>query len=174
MNVSNNKVAVVGVGIYGSTIAIRLASEGYKVTLYDSLGIMCGASVINQFRIHRGYHYPRSAETITEILEARTKFIEEYGVALVKGVQTYYAIPHEGSHTSPADFEAICERFSLPLQKVKPEWINFNFIAKCYKVEESIYDPTRLSNIIKKKLKEKKLHLSMNDLKMITLMISNM
>src|SRR6185437_2329531 len=68
------KVAVAGAGIYGATIAIRLAEQGHNVRLFDPLGILRGASAINQFRIHSGYHYPRSPETITETLEARAEF----------------------------------------------------------------------------------------------------
>ncbi len=91
------KIAVAGAGIYGSTIAIHLARRGAEVHLYDPLGVMKAASVINQFRIHKGFHYPRSAETIREILESRESFIEEYGEAIFNAAEQYYAIPREGS-----------------------------------------------------------------------------
>ena len=61
------KIAIAGAGIYGTTTAMALAKKGMHVTLYDPLGIMCAASVINQFRVHRGYHYPRSDETIIDM-----------------------------------------------------------------------------------------------------------
>ena len=58
----------------------RFASpkQGHNVRLFDPLGILRAASVINQYRIHSGYHYPRSPETITETLEARAEFTEAF------------------------------------------------------------------------------------------------
>ena len=61
------KVAVAGAGIYGATVAIRLAELGHDVRLFDPLGILRAASAINQYRVHAGYHYPRSLETIQEM-----------------------------------------------------------------------------------------------------------
>jgi hypothetical protein len=146
------KIAVVGAGIYGSTIAIKLATRGYSVTLFDHLGILCAASGINQYRVHRGYHYPRSPETIAEILEARQEFIDEYREAIVKGTENYYAIPHQGSRTSPESFEKVCDAFSLPLKPLFPEWINFRYIDKCYRVVEDLYDPEALRVLITDRL----------------------
>jgi hypothetical protein len=147
------KVAIAGAGIYGSTIAIKLARNGVKVTLYDPLGILCAASVINQLRVHRGYHYPRSKDTINEILEARNEFINEFKDAIVKDTRNYYAIPYEGSFTSAEEYEKVCDTYSLPLEHERPEWINFDFIQKCYLVAECIYDPIVLKSLIEEKIK---------------------
>jgi glycine/D-amino acid oxidase-like deaminating enzyme len=72
------KIAVAGAGIYGATTALRLAARGHRVTLFDPLGVMQAVSAINQYRVHSGYHYPRSPETISEILEARREFLQEF------------------------------------------------------------------------------------------------
>jgi len=61
------KIAVAGAGIYGATAAIRLRELGHQVDLFDPLGVMGAASAINQYRLHAGYHYPRSPETIHEV-----------------------------------------------------------------------------------------------------------
>ena len=58
------KIAVVGGGIFGCTTAWKLAEIGYNVTLYEQNDdIITQASYVNQYRLHRGYHYPRSKET---------------------------------------------------------------------------------------------------------------
>lgn len=57
-------IALAGAGIYGATVAIRLAEHGHHVRRFDPLGILRAASAINQYRVHAGYHYPRSLETI--------------------------------------------------------------------------------------------------------------
>ena len=151
---ARGRVAVVGAGIYGATIAIGLAREGYRTTLYDPLGVLRAASAINQFRIHRGYHYPRSADTIAEILEARSQFVAEYRDAIVNTAEHYYAIPRDGSLTSPEQFEDICARFALPLQAERPDWIDFGFISRCYRVEEQLYDPDIMRQIIKRRIED--------------------
>ena len=58
------KALVVGGGIFGSTAAIGVSNNGYNVKLTEKLDdVMKGASDINQYRLHKGYHYPRSNET---------------------------------------------------------------------------------------------------------------
>lgn len=149
----DHRIAVAGGGIYGATIAIELADAGHRVTLYDPLGILNGASAINQFRIHNGYHYPRSRETIAEVVEARAGFLEAFGAAVVPGVTCHYAIPHEGSRTAPDAFEAIMGEFDLPLERVRPDWMNFDVIDRCYRVEESLYDPNALRALLTERLR---------------------
>ena len=62
------KIAVVGAGIFGVTIALKL-DKFHDVTLYESSrDIMTAASRTNQLRLHRGYHYPRSPETVDACL----------------------------------------------------------------------------------------------------------
>lgn len=147
------KIAVVGAGIYGAYSAIRLAEYGHSVELFDPLGILRAASDINQFRIHSGYHYPRSSETIEETLEARHDFIENFRPAIVGGTKNYYAIPKEGSLTTPDAYEAIMARHGLPLRRSQPDWMDFTFIDRCYEVDENIYDPEALRELLEARIR---------------------
>jgi hypothetical protein len=147
------KIAVVGAGIYGSTTAILLAEHGHTVHLFDPLGTLQAASAINQGRVHSGYHYPRSRATICETLRARLEFQHTYAAAIVRDTRHYYAIPHEGSRTSPDEFEAVMEEFRMPLRRVKPAWINFDFIARCYEVDEQIFDIDTLRAIVEERIR---------------------
>jgi hypothetical protein len=142
------KIAVCGAGIYGATIAIRLAERGHHVELFDPLGILRAASAINQFRIHSGYHYPRSPETIQETLEARAEFTAAYAPAIVRTSKHFYAIPKEGSQTAPDLFEQVMARYELFCKPCHPTWMNFDFIDRCYAVDEQIYDPEILRDTI--------------------------
>jgi voltage-gated potassium channel Kch len=146
------KIAVAGAGIYGATAAIRLAERGHQVTLFDPLGVMRAASAINQYRVHSGYHYPRSPETITETLEARREFIEAFAPAIVRNSRHYYAIPRDGSRTCPQEYEQIMRSQGLPLHACRPEWMNFKYIDQCYEVGENIYDPDLLRSVIELRL----------------------
>lgn len=147
------KVAVAGAGIYGATVAIRLAEQGHSVRLFDPLGILRAASAINQYRVHAGYHYPRSLETIQETLEARAEFIRAFGPAIVRNSRHYYAIPKEGSRTGPDLYERVMAEQGLPLKSCRPEWMNFEFIDRCYEVEENIYDPNALRELIEARIR---------------------
>jgi FAD dependent oxidoreductase len=147
------KIAVAGAGIYGTTVATHLAEQGHSVDLFDPLGILRAASAINQHRVHAGYHYPRSGETIEEILQARVGFHLHFQPAIVGQSANYYAIPHEGSRTSPEVYEEVMARYGLPLVSCTPRWINFNYIQKCYQVDENIYDSDLLRGILEDKIK---------------------
>ena len=147
------KIAIAGAGIYGATAAIRLAEQGHRVTLFDPLGIMQAASAINQYRVHSGYHYPRSPETIRETLEARAEFIAAFAPAIVRNSRHYYAIPREGSRTPPDEYENIMRSHGLALRTCRPEWMNFDFIDRCYEVDENIYDPDALRVVIESRIK---------------------
>jgi hypothetical protein len=146
------KVAVAGAGIYGTTIAIRLAERGHNVRLFDPFGVLRAASGINQYRIHSGYHYPRSPETIAETIEARAEFTEAFAPAIVRNSRHYYAIPREGSQTPPESYELVMAKYGLVCKPCRPEWIDFEFIDKCYEVDEQIYDPDVLRTLIESRL----------------------
>jgi glycine/D-amino acid oxidase-like deaminating enzyme len=146
------KIAIAGAGIYGATAAIRLAEQGHGVTVFDPLGIMRAASAINQYRVHSGYHYPRSPETVRETLEAREEFIEAFAPAVVRNSRHYYAIPREGSRTPPEEYETIMRSHGLALLPCRPEWMNFDFIGRCYEVDENIYDPDALRAVIESRM----------------------
>ena len=69
--------AIIGCGIFGALSAIEIAKKGNEVTIFESLDkILFGASLNNQNRLHRGFHYPRSEKTI-KILPVTTFNIEK-------------------------------------------------------------------------------------------------
>lgn len=149
------KVAVAGAGIYGATAAIRLAEQGHDVSLFDPLGILQAASAINAGRIHAGYHYPRSSQTIAEVLAAKGEFLAEFEPAIVWNSRNYYAIPKEGSRTPPAEYERVMARAGLPLRACRPEWMNFEYIHSCYQVDEYVYDPDALRKLVTARIGER-------------------
>jgi len=157
------KIAVAGAGIYGATAAIRLAEQGHQVDLFDPLGVLRAASAINQYRVHARYHYPRSAETICEIAEARAEFTKAFESAIVRNSRHYYAIPKENSLTPPGLFESTMSKHGLPLRPCRPGWMNFDFIDKCYEVEENIYDPDVLRGLVEARLKAQNIRLQQRE-----------
>ena len=147
------KIAVAGAGIYGATAAIRLAERGHEVHLFDPLGIMQAASAINQYRVHAGYHYPRSPETIQETMEARAEFIQAFEPAIVRNSRHFYAIPKKDSRTPPDLYERVMAEHGLSLKSCRPSWMNFDFIDRCYEVQEHIYDPDVLRELVASRIR---------------------
>lgn len=146
-------VAIVGGGVFGCTIAIELANQGYNVVLYERHeSLLEEASSINQYRVHEGYHYPRSGETAFECKASSSSFIKYYRQSIVPksaGVKHYYAISSKASMTTPEQFIASMDAIGLPYKKVKP----IHGTDLMVEVEENIFDPTKLTSIVINRLK---------------------
>ena len=147
------KIAIVGAGIFGCTAAIELAKRGHNVTLYEKHDdIFSEASSINQYRVHRGYHYPRSFDTAKKCKKTSVDFIKAFRQAIVSikpGTEHYYAIAKNNSLTSPTEYIEFLNAIGLEYEIVP----NFPNTSLTVKVQESVFDPFLLKDIIKKRLK---------------------
>lgn len=151
------KIAVVGAGIFGSTIAIALAKKGYDVDLFEKESdIMQAASGINQFRLHRGYHYPRSAETATSSRDGEVSFREEYGEAVIDDNEHYYCIAKTKSKTSKEQFIDFCKKCNLEYSIVELPHADSKAHELVVKVKESLIDyPLLKAGVWNKLIKNK-------------------
>ena len=157
------KIAVVGAGIFGSTVAIRIAQEGFDVDLFEkNSDILMSASGSNQFRLHRGYHYPRSKVTALSSKKAEDSFLSMYKDAVSTNSSHYYCIAHEGSKTSPEEFISFCEQCGLEYEKVDSTLVNKEKIDLTVKVREFLINPTKLRDILKKHIAQSNVHLFLN------------
>ncbi len=144
------KCAVVGAGIYGLTVATKLRVSGFDVDLYESDDeILNRASGINQYRLHRGYHYPRSVETMESCKKNEASFIRYYNQSIVNGdVEHYYSIASEESLVT-------AKQYLTTLDKVGLEWKIVDALPGCdltVEVSEKLYDPTTLKSICQERL----------------------
>jgi len=140
------RVAVVGGGIFGTTAAIYAARAGHEVHLFEAgKDLLMAASGINQYRLHRGYHYPRSSQTARSVLEAEKSFIEEYGAAILSGGRHLYAIAKERSLVTGEEFLSFCDEHTLSYKKVEaPELVNPDMVEFVVEVPETRFDPDLL------------------------------
>ena len=150
------KVAVVGGGIFGCTTAWKLAKEGYDVTLYEKNDdIISQASNINQYRLHRGYHYPRSKDTAIQSQWGETSFIKEYGGAIVNGdIEHYYCIAKEDSLVTAEKYKEFLDDMHLYHTEKKVDFIQENVVDLTVEVKEFLFDPNKLRDICWDKLNE--------------------
>lgn len=139
------KVAVVGGGIFGVTVAAELADEGHDVDLFEQhRDLLMAASGINQYRLHRGYHYPRSPETARAAKASETSFRSAYGPAVIDEYDHFYAIAKRDSLTSAQDFIRFCEAMGLEHKPATPPIVRPDAVALCVRVRESLFDPDTL------------------------------
>ncbi|MEK6983795.1 MAG: FAD-dependent oxidoreductase [Nanoarchaeota archaeon] len=150
------KIAVVGGGIFGVSAAWTLAKNNHSVDLYEKeKDILLAASGINQYRIHRGYHYPRSKETALLSIEGEKSFAREYSDALLgNNVVHYYSIAKEGSLVTADQCLKFWDECKLKYEEADIGIINKEKIALTVKVEEDIFDPAALKEICWNKLKK--------------------
>ena len=160
------KVAIIGGGIFGSTVAIELLKTGnFLVTLFErDQTILNGASYKNLLRAHYGYHYPRSKETADKCIKSNATFINEFSECISIGFPSYYAVVSESSKTSAKEFLKFCDSLGLPYEI---EWPSDEFLDKskavlCIKTYESVYDPDKLRNNLLNKLKLYSVDLRLN------------
>ena len=148
------KIAVVGAGIFGCTISLRL-SQDHDVHLFEaSDDIMGAASRTNQFRLHRGYHYPRSPDTVSDLLKSINFFNVEYEEAIIDSFEHYYCIAKEKSLVSPAQYLNFCDSFKLEYDIIENfEFVNESKIGLTLKVKESLLDYQKVYDICKDRLR---------------------
>jgi D-amino-acid oxidase len=156
------KIAIIGGGIFGITTAITLANN-HSIELFEkNSDILQATSGSNQYRVHRGYHYPRSKHTVLGIINSEHSFQNMYGDAIENNYEHYYCISKNDSLTSPKQFLDFCKEFNLDFQKSEISCVNNNSIEFCLKVKESLYDPYKLKELSWKKLKENNVKVNLN------------
>ncbi len=156
-------IAVIGAGIFGSTAAIKLKQAGHSVCLYEQHeDILQAASGINQYRLHRGYHYPRSKPTAISSASAEPLFKKEYASVLATSHDHYYAIAKEGSRVSGTQFLRFCDECGLGYTEVDLPVLNKDSVEIVIQAEEELVNPLKLREIIKRRLKENKVEMYLN------------
>lgn len=148
---TKEQILIIGGGIFGLTAAIVLGEAGLQVTLVEKeKDVMLGASLVNQNRIHFGYHYPRSKATCLESLEGLQTFREYYAESIHTDFKKYYAIAKTGSHINAAEFHTFCTNLNLSLEEAYPakDILNRDLIETCWLTNEPIFDYHKLKQTV--------------------------
>lgn len=155
-NPKSMKIAIVGGGIFGCTTAWILAREGFEVDLIErNPDFLQCASGINQYRLHRGYHYPRSKETILLSKLQEPNFIATYPESIMsESVDHYYCIARENTFTTPEQAKTIWGECGLEFEETHIDFVNNDKIALSVKVDEKLFDPNKLRNLCRQKLEQ--------------------
>ena len=110
---------IIGGGIFGVYTALYLAEKRNKILLCDiGSDLLKRASIVNQARLHFGYHYPRSVATARQANEYKERFISDHSRFINSEFKQYYAIANNGSFTSDDDFLRFCDLIDIPIKQV--------------------------------------------------------
>lgn len=145
---------VVGGGIFGCYAALHLADRGAKVAILEKEArLFQKASLVNQARLHSGYHYPRSVATAAMSDEHKTRFTEEHRSFVNHTFEQFYAIDRYGSFTDGLQFERFCAYLDIPCDRVTDHPLfNFERLEALYRTEEHSFDPVMLGNFYREKV----------------------
>lgn len=159
------KIAVVGAGLFGCAAALKLKELG-SVDLYDEKKyIMRCASRINQYRLHVGYHYPRSKETAVQSLNSIQSFLREYGDCVdIDNKEHYYALSNEGSLVNTEEYFRFLFDVGLKFQVINgADWIDNDKIQVLIRANEHTIDISKLAYKIEENLIRSDVNLILNN-----------
>jgi glycine/D-amino acid oxidase-like deaminating enzyme len=146
---------VIGGGIYGCWVALKLAQRGRVVIVEQQPDLLCRASFHNQARVHGGYHYPRSLLTALRSRINAPKFIEEFREAICFDHDHYYAVSRQRSNVTPGQFERFCRRIGAEIAPAPlgvRKHFNEDLVEAVFKVREYAFNAERLRDCLKSRL----------------------
>ncbi len=154
MSIERFDFVVVGGGIFGCYAALHLAGRGAKVAILEKEArLFQKASLVNQARLHGGYHYPRSVATAAMSDEHKARFTQEHWSFVNQTYENFYAIDRYGSFTDGPQFERFCRYLHIPCEQITShDLFNFNRLEALYRTEEHSFDPVLLGNYYREKV----------------------
>lgn len=138
---------VIGGGIFGCHAAHHLAEQGLEVLLVEQeKELIQRASVVNQARLHAGYHYPRSIATALASDHYIERFRSDFSHCINGDYTHYYAIARRGSLTDAGQFEHFCRYLNLPCEAVeKHPAFCYDQLEAVFAAKEDSFDPLLLA-----------------------------
>lgn len=144
----SKRTLIVGGGFFGAYIAEHLARMGARVLLAERSKTLLGeASLINQARVHNGYHYPRSILTGLRSRISQPVFTSEFSDCIVDDFEKYYAVGQVMSRVSSRQFQKFCERINAPCEPAPTkvtDHFNPDLISAVFRTVEFAFNAVKL------------------------------
>jgi hypothetical protein len=148
------KICIIGGGFYGCFLSHKLSKYGI-INLYEKSPKICQKSATNnQNRLHLGYHYPRSLETIEQVIKNHNDFLNEFSNCIMQFDKNIYAV-HENSKVCFKDYKLIFDSYSSISHQELPSndevWKlikNKNVFSGALITNEPVIDTKKLSNFM--------------------------
>jgi glycine/D-amino acid oxidase-like deaminating enzyme len=147
---SSFDAVVLGGGFYGARLALALRAQDARVLLVErEPALLQRASLLNQARVHAGYHYPRSILTSLRSRRNSVRFLAEYADCIEDRFPHYYAVARNASKVTAAQFAEFCRRIDAPAETA-PSSVARMFdprrVEAVFVVPEHAFDAERLAD----------------------------
>ncbi len=133
------KILILGHGWYGCMIGIVCLLNNIEFLILDkNTDVFSGSSSKNQNRLHLGFHYPRSRETIDECANGHYKFADIFGDYIEPVENNMYGI----DKNSKINFDRYKQIFNITDDKIIEDdhienlQINHNMFEKIFLCDE--------------------------------------
>ena len=139
------KIAIIGIGLYGAYIANQLSkNKKLSLDLFEKRNKTLNSTAKkNQYRLHIGYHYPRSKETILQTIKGFKLFKKKFKNFLYFQKKNYYFI-HKKSLINFKKYINVYKNFHLNFKKVNlinySKYIDLKQIEGRIKTEEGNFN----------------------------------
>tara|TARA_B100001540_G_C15814991_1_gene646673 strand:+ start:3518 stop:4579 length:1062 start_codon:yes stop_codon:yes gene_type:complete len=154
------KLAIIGGGFYGCYIAKKLKDKfKSKVEIHifeKNKKLIQEAGKNNQYKLHLGYHYPRSSYTIKQTINGSKKFKKEFDKFIFYPKKNIYLI-HKKSKVKADKFYKIFKKHKLRIKHFDIKKIkfikNYNDFERAFKTEEGVINFDKLNSFLIKKIR---------------------
>lgn len=149
-------VVIIGGGIFGVYSACYLDGKGLRVLLIEKEDkLMTKASIVNQARLHAGYHYPRSIATALMSHENKKRFETDHRDFINFAFNKYYAIDRYASFTNPSQFQRFCDHIGIMCKlQESHDIIDLNRIEALFLTQEFTFDPILIAQFYRAKMEQ--------------------
>lgn len=161
---------IIGAGIFGVELALKLASENYKVTLIERGNqILSQASKMNQNRVHLGFHYPRSLSTALQAIEAYDYFIDRFKNCIRPSIESFYMVSNEKTRLiSLNEYVDFCEKLNINYKtldkSIFDRYLNTDKIEDdVFLVNETVFEVDEIRKQLIAELKKSSVNVIMNE-----------
>ena len=146
--------AIIGGGIFGVYAALFLAKKGKKVVIIEKeKQLFKKASIVNQARLHSGYHYPRSIATAVMSDENKARFSTDHKAFIHTEFEKYYGIERNASFTDSRQFERFCSYLNIRCDRIDfHPLFNYDSLDALYQTTEYTFDPILIAQYYIKQL----------------------
>ncbi len=127
-------ICIIGGGFYGCYIAKKIKEnfKDIKIEIYEkNTDLITEAGKNNQYRLHLGFHYPRSLQTIKQTQEGSKIFISEFKKFVSKPKKNIYLI-HKRSLVKFTSYKNIFKKLKIKFKEINLKDIKFLKDSKMY------------------------------------------
>lgn len=157
---------VIGGGFYGCCLSLHLRAQGIRVLLLDQGDRLLGrASLVNQARVHYGYHYPRSYVTAVRSAVNFPRFVSDFGESVVDDFHKLYAIARYNSKVGATQFHAFCRKVGAPIEealKKHSALFDRDHVEACFTVREHAFNAVKLAEMMSARLAAQGVEIRLN------------